>query len=502
MKALTTYLESLLIPSGRWANTPFKVLPWQKRFVSATFKPNVKTSSLSVARGNGKSALVAGIAAAAVDPDGPLQYGRADVVCAASSFDQSRVIFEDVLSYVSSKHDIRDKECWRVQDSANRATLEYLLTGTRVRCIGSDPRKAHGLRPALILADEPAQWDPSKADRMRAALDTGLGKVPGSRLIALGTRPADDAHWFAKMLAGESDYAQSHEAQTGDPKFQKRTWLKANPSLRHMPDLEAAIRNESRQAKVDPMLLASFDALRLNLGTMDVEASLLLQAGTWTACEGDADRQGPVVWGIDLGGSAAQSAIAGYWPETGRLETFAAFPSTPSFAERGLRDGCGNLYVTCAQRGELIQSGTNAVDVSALLAESLRRFGRPIRIVSDRWRDAELKDALIASDVPFTALELRGQGFKDGGEDVRAFRRAVADGRVTPVPSLLLRSAMSEARTVADPAGNSKLSKNTQGGRRLRARDDAAAAAILAVSAGVRQPARPRPRWRYAGMVG
>ena len=70
---------------------------------------------------------------------------------------------------------------------------------------------------------------------------------------------------------------------------------------------------------------------------------------------------------------------------------------------------------------------------------------------------------------------------------------------MTPWPSLLLRSAMSEARTISDPAGNAKLSKGAQGGRRLRARDDAAAAAVLAVAAGVRQPAKTKPRWRYRG---
>ena len=82
------------------------------------------------------------------------------------------------------------------------------------------------------------------------------------------------------------------------------------------------------------------------------------------------------------------------------------------------------------------------------------------------------------------------------------FRRACADRRVVPAPSLLLRSAMAEARTVSDPAGNAKLSKGSQGGRRVRARDDAAAAAILAVAVGVRQPTEPTRRSRYAGMVG
>ena len=92
-------------------------------------------------------------------------------------------------------------------------------------------------------------------------------------------------------------------------------------------------------------------------------------------------------------------------------------------------------------------------------------------------------------------------GYLDGAADVRAFRRACAEGKVTPHKSLLLRSAMAEARTISDPAGNAKLSKGSQGGRRLRARDDAAAAAILAVASGVRQPDKPKKRWRYKGMA-
>ena len=199
------------------------------------------------------------------------------------------------------------------------------------------------------------------------------------------------------MLSGGADYAQCHACGPEDPKFQKRTWMKANPSLAHMPDLAHAIRTEAKQAKADPALLAAFDALRLNLGTMDVEASLLLTAGTWAGIEGDAVRRGPCVWGIDLGTSAAQSAIAAYWPETGRLESFAAFPCEPPLAERGLRDGVGGLYVQCAQRGELLTLGQNASDVAALLGEALSRFGRPSLIVADRWREAELRDALTAA---------------------------------------------------------------------------------------------------------
>ena len=441
---LVDYLGGLVLAGGDHDGQPFAVLPWERRFVRGAFAVS-GPAALSLARGNGKSALVAGIASAVVDPDGPLHGPRREAVAVASSFDQSRVIFEDVLSFLRAKHDLGDRKLWRVQDSANRATVEWRATGARVRCIGSDPAKAHGLRPALALLDEPAQWDATKQDRMVAAIRTGLGKVPGSRLIALGTRPADAGHWFAKLLKGGAAYAQSHAARPDDPPFRLSTWRRANPSFDHLPSLAAKIREEAQSARQDPALLAAFRALRLNLGTSDAEVSTLLDAGLWGRIEGEAAPTGPVVWGIDLGGTAASSAVSAFWPATGRLAALAAFPSEPSLAERGFRDGVGRLYQRCAERGELLTLG---------------------------------------------GLSLRGQGFKDGAEDVRAFRRGCAEGRVTPAPGLLLAHAMSEARTISDPAMNAKLAKGTEGHRRHRARDDAAAAAILAVAAGLRRARR------------
>ena len=395
--------------------------------------------------------------------------------------------------------DLDDRKVWRKQDSANRALVEFRDTGARVRCIGSDPARAHGLRPALALLDEPAQWEATKQDRMVAAIRTGLGKVPDSRLIALGTRPADGAHWFAKLLKGGAAYSQVHATRPDDPPFQMRTWRRANPSVGHLPSLLAKIREEAPGARVDPGLLAAFRALRLNAGTADSEVSTLLDAGLWQRIEGVAAVEGRPTWGVDLGGTAAQSAVSAFWPETGRLMSLAAFPSEPSLEERGLKDGVGRLYRECAERGELLTLGGAAVDVGALMRAARDRFGRPSTVSADRWREGELRDALKAAGIR-AALDLRGQGFKDGGADVREFRRGCAEGRVTPAPSLLLTHAMSEARTISDPSGNAKLCKGSEGGRRHRARDDAAAAAILAVAVGLRH-GRRRPRKLYHGIA-
>ena len=191
--AVVAYLSGLTLAGGDHDGEAFNVLSWERRFARGAFRDR-GTAALSLARDNGKSALVAGIAAAGVDPAGPLHGHRREAVCVASSFSQARIIFEDVLGFLRGKgYDLSDRKFWRVQDSANRATVEYLPTGARVRCIGSDPKRAHGLRPFLVLADEPAQWEKSRAERMFAALKTGMGKVPNSKLIALGLACTDIA---------------------------------------------------------------------------------------------------------------------------------------------------------------------------------------------------------------------------------------------------------------------------------------------------------------------
>ena len=210
-------------------------------------------------------------------------------------------------------------------------------------------------------------------------------------------------------------------------------------------------------------MLPEFEALRLNLGTSDVATQRLIEADTWARIEGDAPRSGPCVWGLDLGTSAAQSAVAAYWPDTGALDVLAAFPERPALAERGLRDGVGSLYRDMERRGELVTLGGNAVDLGALISAALARFGRPVALTADRWREAELRDALAKAGAPAAALTLRGQGFRDGGEDVRDFRRACLEGRCVPVVSLLLRNAMGEARTVTDPAGNAQAGQEFRG---------------------------------------
>ena len=263
------------------------------------------------------------------------------------------------------------------------------------------------------------------------------------------------------------------------------------------------IRAEAEDAKRDESAMQMFRALRLNQGVSDTTVSVLVDADTWRNVEAlpePESRSTDYVLGIDAGQNAAMSATAAYFRD-GTLEAIACFPELPNLAERGLADGVGDLYRRMAERGELFQAERRVSDLQALLRESLDRWGRPVAIVCDRWRLAELKQHLESIRFPLAELVERGQGFKDGGQDVRDFRAAVLGDHVRPSRSLLLTAAMSEARVTGDPSGNWKLAKHVQGGRRANARDDACAAAIVAVAVGYRRwTAKPSRRtWRYRG---
>ena len=157
---LIAYLSGLTVTQGRLAGQAFHVLPWQRRFVRGALAPGVATGALSVARGNGKTALLSGIAAATLD--GPLAVPRGETVIVASSFEQARIAFEHVAAFMGDKLD--DKRRWKVWDTAQQARIECRHTGARV--------PAHG-RPRAM------RWQRS-APGTRACPGAGAGRRAGT----------------------------------------------------------------------------------------------------------------------------------------------------------------------------------------------------------------------------------------------------------------------------------------------------------------------------------
>ena len=383
IRRLIASLESAPVGDGDLLGQPFKVLPYQRRFVTGAFRKGVERAGLSLARGGGKSGLASALALDSIRPQGALHVAGGETIVLASSFQQARIIFESCLRSLELLGEVDE---FRVRDQQNLADIQHRRTGARLRVAGSDNRRAHGWRYNLAIGDEPAQWGP-RGELLAGAVRTGLGKREGARALFIGTRPASDSHFFARLLEEDdpSVFAQVHAADPELDPFRVSTWRAANPGLKFgMPRIET-LTAEARLARRDPAELATFRALRLNQGVSEVESQQLIDALTWRGVEVDElpAREGPVAFGADLGGTAAFSAVAAFWPRTGRLEGMVACGHVPALSERALADGVAGVYETMRDRGELLLLGGRVVPIGAFLAEAVNRYGKPQAIAAD-----------------------------------------------------------------------------------------------------------------------
>ena len=204
MSSISDYIEKhLTIGQGRDAGKPFKLLPWQRRFLKGAFDCE-GNAALSMARANGKSTFIAAIARCCLTPDAPLHESMADNAVIAASFAQGGIIFRHLLHFLRPEMEAH-KSDWLKRDSSNTMLIEHKPSGARMQVLGHRPETMHGLAPRLLLLDELAQWQHTKVEASLAALTTSMGKIENAKLLAIGTRPARTAHPFQRMLDGGAD---------------------------------------------------------------------------------------------------------------------------------------------------------------------------------------------------------------------------------------------------------------------------------------------------------
>ena len=286
-------------------------------------------------------------------------------------------------------------------------------------------------------------------------------------------------------------YRQEHRPTPGLPVDDVESLQIANPGSKYGigPTLTRLKQDAALAMERGGSALSRFRLLTRNERVAEDNRDALLSLDEWLACETDdlPPRQGQVVIGLDQGQSASMTAAAFLWPETGRLEAFGAFGTMPTLEARGQADAVGDLYSIMHKRGELLLMGDRTVPLAQFLQAMLSRVeGESVAaICADRFKQSEIADGLdaIGNRAP---VIWRGMGFRDGGEDVERFRRAVFDKKVWTGTNYLLRHAMAEAAVQIDPAGNSKIVKGRSMGR-----IDAACAAVLAVAEGARIMGRP-----------
>jgi phage terminase large subunit-like protein len=190
------FARCLVHTKGPAARTPFRLEPWQRRFVEEFSRVNgdgeriYKRGMLGVARGNGKSPLAAGLALREL----VCRDDEPDVILAAAARDQARVVFEYARGLLASgpladvlqvgRHEIRNP-----------------LNGGVLRTVSADGFVAHGLNPSAVIIDELHAWNTNKQHELFDALDTAVHKRPGAFWLVITTAGHDKTSLLGRLYA-------------------------------------------------------------------------------------------------------------------------------------------------------------------------------------------------------------------------------------------------------------------------------------------------------------
>ena len=483
--------EYCVTPEGEHVGKPLKLAAFQKKFIKAVYdNPHgTRRAYLSMARKNGKTALIAALVLAHLVGPAVILNGR--LISGARSRDQASQVFELASKMVRLSPKLSD--IVRIVPSGKR--LVGTTFNTEFQALAADGTTAHGLSPVLAILDEVGQVRGPKDDFVDA-ITTSQGAHANPLLIAISTQAAGDADLFSLWLddaAMSNDphivshvYTAPEECEIDDV----AAWRAANPALgvfRSRKDLA----EQAKQAARMPTAENTFRWLCLN---QRIQAhSPFVSKGVWLDNSGEpmleAFEANAVYAGLDLSARQDLTALVlaardanGIW----HIRPYFWAPAV-GLVERARRDRAP--YDLWAQQGYLETTPGGSIDygyVALRLAEIADDCD--LRMVAyDRWRidvmQRELADRGIA--IP---LHPHGQGFKDMSPALDSLEGELVSGRVRHGRHPILTWCAANAVATRDPAGNRKLDKS-----RATGRIDGMIALAMAIGAASAIATSPKP---------
>lgn len=466
------FIESYCrVPEGKHVGKPIRLVAFQRDFIRAIYdapRP-VRRAYLSIARKNGKSALIAAILLAHIV--GPEAVQNSQIVSGARSREQAALVFKLAQKMVSLNPDLKK--------FAHCVTSSKSITGTLMnveyKALSAEAGTAHGLSPVLAILDEVGQIK-GDFDAFVEAIETSQGAYDDPLLIAISTQAATDADLFSTWLddAEADDAIVSHvykapeECELDD----EEAWAAANPALGDFRSIEE-LRHAAEQAKRLPSKENSFRWLYLN---QRIEATAPFVSKTvWDDNKGDpGEIDGPVFAGLDLSEVNDLTAFVALSPvgdrQWGVHPTF--WLPGEGLLEKARADRVP--YDRWHRDGYLMAAPGPTVDYE-YVSEWLRGFcdiNDVRRIAFDRWNFRHLKPWL--EKVGFSESDLdgddaifvgMGQGFQSMSPALRELEGALLRSELLHGGHPVLESCARNAVVQVDAAGNRKLTKAKSRGR-------------------------------------
>lgn len=493
VKRIITFIEKLIVPSGKGEGKSFRMRPFQKKFLQDVYGQEkggrriVVRAILSMARKNGKTAFIATLVLTHLV--GPEADTNGEIYSAANDRDQAAIVFKYAAQIVRADPELL--QYIKIVDSTK--TMVCMLNGTVYRAVSAEAGTKFGLNPTVVIYDELAQ---SRQRDLYDALDTSMAAREEPLFIVISTQSNDPQHILSQLIddgiSGHDPstvchlYAVPDDADDADIYEDKKLWKLANPALGDFRSL-SEMKTAAKRAKRMPSFEAAFRNLYLNQ-RIDAKSPLIPRA-EWIACQGDATiEKGSMIYlGLDLSGTTDLTALAAV--EAGEKDKIKVWFWKPEATLRDHENRDRVPYWTWKQQGYIETSPGKAIDydwVAYRIGEINQEYVVK-GLAFDRWAmkylvksmgDIGLDCYVDEKDAHSGMLRLVdwGQGYASMNGAVMALETSVLERKLIHDGNPVLTWNISNAMVISDPAGNRKFDKS-----KTRFRIDGAVALSMAL---------------------
>lgn len=488
-----TFIENLCHTKGKWAGTPFWLLPWQEQLIRDIFgivKPDgnrqFRTAFVEICKKVGKSELAAAVALYLLYAD---NEPSAEVYGAAADRQQASIVFDVAKQMVEMSPALMKRSKLM---GATKRIVNYSNAGY-YQVLSAEVGGKHGFSVSGLVFDE-IHTQPNR--QLYDVLTKGSSDARQNPLHFIITTAGNDRHSIAFELHTKA--VDILEGRRVDPTFypvvyglkddedweDEANWYKVNPSLGYTVDIER-LRDAYREAKQNPADEITFKWLRCNMWVSSTVAwipdAIYMRGNEPIDMDALAGRD--CYAGLDLSSTGDITALVLIFPPRDEEEKYVLLPHFWIPEETIPRRVKANSvpYDIWEKQGYIMSTEGNVIhyDFIEKFIMDLSEKYHILEIAVDRWNATQMIQNLEGEG--FTIVPF-GQGFSSMSAPTKEFYRLLMEGRIIHGGNPVLRWMAGNVVIDTDPAGNIKVTK-----AKSKEKIDGIVAAIMALDRCIRQ---------------
>ena len=433
---------------------------------------------ISVARKNGKSLLIAGIALY------ELLFGKnpalsRQIYCTANAKEQARIVWNMIRQQLLkvSEQSNRLKNMTKITDY--KSVIENITDNSLIRPLSKDTSSLDGFEPYLGILDE---YHEAKDDKMLEVIRSGQTLLKNRLNIIISTAGFhlngpmyQEYQYLEEVLSGEVEddryfayiAEQDNESEIDDPEL----WIKSNPLMEHeqsreiiLENIQTDITRAQERGETHKIKTKNFNIWQ------SASSESYLSETDWrdSECKPIDIRERDVYIGVDLSRLHDLSCVGYVYPTDSQyfVTSYGFVGNREGIETKMQKDKIDYLKLESLKQLEQTTNRTGIIDyeqiVNHIIKHILDNNLNVKALCYDPWGASmfliKLEKRMKELDLHFPLIEV-SQSYKEIGPAVKQFRLDLMDERIIHDNNELLNIGVRNAIVKSDNNGNIILDK-------------------------------------------